>query len=79
MTEIDAGAIRGITLPMTTPLTETGAIDDAAFRAEMRFLLDAGVYGLVVRAARAKVTRFPPTRSAASRKSRPREQTEWSW
>ncbi len=48
MTEIDAGAIRGITPPMTTPFTETGAIDEAAFRAETRFLLDAGVHGLAV-------------------------------
>ena len=48
MTETDAGAIRGITPPMTTPFTETGAIDEAAFRAETRFLLDAGVHGLAV-------------------------------
>ena len=48
MTDFDAAAIRGITPPMTTPFTETGAIDEAAFRAETRFLLDAGVHGLAV-------------------------------
>ena len=48
MTDFDAAAIRGITPPMTTPFTEAGAIDEAAFRAETRFLLDAGVHGLAV-------------------------------
>ena len=48
MTQFDAGAIRGIVPPMTTPFSADGAIDEAAFRAEARFLLDAGVHGLAV-------------------------------
>ena len=46
MTQFDTGAIRGIVPPMTTPFAADGAIDEAAFRAEARFLLDAGVHGL---------------------------------
>ncbi len=38
----------GIIPPMTTPFTATGRIDEAAFRAEARFMLAAGVHGLAV-------------------------------
>jgi len=48
MTEFGPGAIRGIVPPMTTPFSADGAIEEAAFRAEARFLLDAGVHGLAV-------------------------------
>ncbi len=48
MAEFGPGAIRGIVPPMTTPFSADGAIDEAAFRAEARFLLDAGVHGLAV-------------------------------
>ena len=41
-------AIRGIVPPMTTPFSATGVIDEAAFRAQARFLLEAGVHGLAV-------------------------------
>ena len=48
MTEFGPEAIRGIVPPMTTPFSAAGAIEEAAFRAEARFLLDAGVHGLAV-------------------------------
>ncbi len=48
MTDFGPDAIRGIVPPMTTPFSATGEIDEAAFRAEARFLLDAGVHGLAV-------------------------------
>ncbi len=48
MTQFGTEAIRGIVPPMTTPFSAEGAIDEAAFRAEARFLLDAGVHGLAV-------------------------------
>ena len=48
MAEFGPDAIRGIVPPMTTPFSADGAIDEAAFRAEARFLLDAGVHGLAV-------------------------------
>ncbi len=48
MAEFGPGAIRGIVPPMTTPFSADGAIEEAAFRAEARFLLDAGVHGLAV-------------------------------
>ncbi len=48
MTQFDAGAIRGIVPPMTTPFSADGAIDEAAFRAEARFLLASGVHGIAV-------------------------------
>ena len=48
MAEFGPDAIRGIVPPMTTPFSAAGAIEEAAFRAEARFLLDAGVHGLAV-------------------------------
>ncbi len=48
MTEFGPDAIRGIVPPMTTPFSAAGAIEEAAFRTEARFLLDAGVHGLAV-------------------------------
>ena len=48
MAEFGPNAIRGIVPPMTTPFSAAGAIDEAAFRAEARFLLNAGVHGLAV-------------------------------
>ena len=48
MTAFGPEAIRGIVPPMTTPFSASGAIDEAAFRAEARFLLEAGVHGLAV-------------------------------
>ena len=48
MTEFGPDAIRGIVPPMTTPFSAAGAIKEAAFRTEARFLLDAGVHGLAV-------------------------------
>ena len=48
MTEFGPEAIRGIVPPMTTPFSAAGEIDEAAFRAEARFLLAAGVHGLAV-------------------------------
>ncbi len=48
MTEFGPDAIRGIVPPMTTPFSAAGEIDEAAFRAEARFLLAAGVHGLAV-------------------------------
>lgn len=38
----------GIVPPCTTPFTARGAIDERAFRAELRFLLQAGAHGLAV-------------------------------
>ena len=48
MAEFGPGAIRGIVPPMTTPFSAAGAIEEAAFRAEARFLLESGVHGLAV-------------------------------
>ena len=48
MAQFDTEAIRGIVPPMTTPFSADGAIDEAAFRAEARFLLEAGVHGIAV-------------------------------
>lgn len=48
MAEFGPDAIRGIVPPMTTPFSAAGEIDEAAFRAEARFLLAAGVHGLAV-------------------------------
>ena len=48
MAEFGPDAIRGIVPPMTTPFSAAGVIDEAAFRAEARFLLEAGVHGLAV-------------------------------
>ena len=48
MAEFGPDAIRGIVPPMTTPFSAAGKIDEAAFRAEARFLLAAGVHGLAV-------------------------------
>ncbi len=48
MTEFGPDAIRGIVPPMTTPFSAAGEIEEAAFRAEARFLLEAGVHGLAV-------------------------------
>ncbi len=38
----------GVIPPMTTPFTARGEIDERAFRAQARFLLEAGVHGLAV-------------------------------
>ena len=40
--------IFGIIPPMVTPFTKTGKIDEKAFRAQARFLIDAGVHGIAV-------------------------------
>jgi 4-hydroxy-tetrahydrodipicolinate synthase len=40
--------IGGIIPPMTTPFTAKGEIDEAAFRRQARFLIEAGVHGLAV-------------------------------
>ena len=48
MTDFGPDAIGGIVPPMTTPFSAAGEIDEVAFRAEARFLLDAGVHGLAV-------------------------------
>ena len=48
MTDFGPDAIGGIVPPMTTPFSAAGEIDEAAFRAEAHFLLDAGVHGLAV-------------------------------
>ncbi len=48
MTDFGPDAIGGIVPPMTTPFSAAGEIDETAFRAEARFLLDAGVHGLAV-------------------------------
>ncbi|MDF2782155.1 MAG: dihydrodipicolinate synthase family protein, partial [Geminicoccaceae bacterium] len=36
----------GIVPPMTTPFDDAGELDEAAVRAQVRWLLDAGVHGL---------------------------------
>jgi 4-hydroxy-tetrahydrodipicolinate synthase len=41
-----AGELRGIIPPMTTPFDESGALDEGAIRAQVRWLLEAGVHGL---------------------------------
>ena len=40
--------IKGIVPPMTTPFDADGNVDEDAFRAEARYLIDAGVHGLAV-------------------------------
>lgn len=40
--------LQGIIPPMATPFTESQAVDVAALRREVRFLLDAGVHGLTI-------------------------------
>jgi len=40
--------LRGIIPPMTTPFTARGEVDEAAFRRQIRFLIDAGAHGLAV-------------------------------
>lgn len=40
--------LMGIIPPMTTPFNEDGSIDTQAFRAEVRYLIQAGVHGLAV-------------------------------
>ncbi len=41
-------SLMGIIPPMTTPFDGEGSIDTGAFRAEVRYLLEAGVHGLAV-------------------------------
>ena len=41
-------ALGGIIPPIVTPFTETGEIDEPAFRQEIRYHLDAGVHGISV-------------------------------
>jgi 4-hydroxy-tetrahydrodipicolinate synthase len=41
-----SGRLHGIIPPMTTPFDADGAIDEAAVRAQVRWLLEAGVHGL---------------------------------
>ena len=41
-----SGTLQGIVPPMTTPFDADGAIDEAAVRAQVRWLLGAGVHGL---------------------------------
>jgi 4-hydroxy-tetrahydrodipicolinate synthase len=43
-----SGTLQGIIPPMTTPFDAAGAIDQGAVRAQVRWLLDAGVHGLAV-------------------------------
>ncbi len=38
----------GIIPPLTTPFTARGEVNEAAFRAQARFMLKAGVHGLAV-------------------------------
>ena len=40
--------LEGIIAPMTTPFTRKGDVDEAAFRKQVQFLIDAGVHGLAV-------------------------------
>ena len=41
-----AGELRGIIPPMTTPFGANGELDEGAVRAQVRWLLEAGVHGL---------------------------------
>ena len=41
-----AGELRGIIPPMTTPFDANGELDEGAVRAQVRWLLEAGVHGL---------------------------------
>ncbi len=43
-----SGQLQGIIPPMTTPFDADGAIDEGAVRAQVRWLLAAGVHGLAV-------------------------------
>jgi 4-hydroxy-tetrahydrodipicolinate synthase len=43
-----SGELHGIIPPMTTPFDADGAIDEGAVRAQVRWLLEAGVHGLAV-------------------------------
>lgn len=45
---VQAPELQGIIPPMTTPFTAEGEVDEGAFRAEVRFLLEQGVHGLAV-------------------------------
>ncbi len=40
--------LKGIIPPMATPFDAKGEVDEAAFRSEVRYLLEAGVHGLAV-------------------------------
>ena len=40
--------LRGIIPPMTTPFDIEGRVDEQAFRSEVRYLLEAGVHGVVL-------------------------------
>ena len=40
--------LRGIIAPMTTPFTRKGEVNEAAFRKQVQFLINAGVHGLAV-------------------------------
>ncbi|MDP6343283.1 MAG: dihydrodipicolinate synthase family protein [Alphaproteobacteria bacterium] len=43
-----AADLAGIIAPMTTPFSRKGEVDEAAFRRQARFLIEAGVHGLAV-------------------------------
>lgn len=45
---VQAKDLFGIIPPMTTPFTARGEIDEAAFRVQTRFMLEAGAHGLAV-------------------------------
>lgn len=45
---LPTSTLRGILAPMATPFTVEGEVDEAAFRAQVRFLVERGVHGLVV-------------------------------
>jgi len=47
-TRFGAKDLRGIIAPMTTPFTRKGEVDEAAFRKQVQFLINAGVHGLAV-------------------------------
>ncbi len=47
-TRFGAKDLHGIIAPMTTPFTRKGEVDEAAFRKQVQFLIDAGVHGLAV-------------------------------
>jgi 4-hydroxy-tetrahydrodipicolinate synthase len=43
-----ASPLRGMIPPLVTPFTETGDLDEKAFRAQVRFMLSKGVHGICV-------------------------------
>jgi 4-hydroxy-tetrahydrodipicolinate synthase len=43
---MDVGKMTGMIAPMVVPFDEAGELDEAAFRAEARYLLDHGVDGI---------------------------------